>query len=56
MSYKFTAQEIRLYIKVLNGAPVGPDSLVPFSVSEVVNPLTEHTQLVKEDNKKELPV
>ena len=49
---KYTAEEIRLFIKVLNGAPVGPDNVIPFSLSEVLNPLTEIAQLQKEDEKR----
>ena len=37
---------------MLNGAPVGPDNIVPFSLTEVCNPLTEQAQLLKEDEKR----
>ena len=46
---KYTAEEINLYLKVFNGAPLGPDFLVSFSHSQVVNPLEENTNIQKED-------
>ena len=46
---QYSAAEIRLYQKVLNGAPLGPDCLILFSLDEVVNPLEEVHALLKED-------
>ena len=45
----YTAEQIRLYIKVLSGAPIGPEFLVPFHLSEVINPLEEVTSIQKAD-------
>ena len=45
----YTAEEIRLYMKVLTGAPIGPEFLVPFNLSEVINRLEEVTTIQKED-------
>ena len=33
----------------MNGAPLGPDCLIPFSLDEVLNPLEEVHNLLKED-------
>ena len=46
---QYSAEQIRLFQKVLNGAPLGPDCLVPFSLNEVVNPLEEVHSLLKDD-------
>ena len=45
----YTAEQIRLDIKVLSGAPIGPEFLVPFHLSEVINPLEEVTSIQKAD-------
>ena len=45
----YTAEQIRLYIKVISGAPIGPEFLVPFHLSEVINPLQEVTSIQKAD-------
>ena len=45
----YTAEQIRLYIKVLSGSPIGPEFLVPFYLSEVINPLEEVTSIQKAD-------
>ena len=43
----YTAEEFRLYVKVLTDAPTGPDFVVPFNLSQVINLLEEVTSIQK---------
>jgi hypothetical protein len=48
---KYTAAEIRLFQKVLHGAPLGPEFVVPFGLKEVINPFVEVASTLKNDER-----